>query len=132
MVWIAAKNNFAEPRLRNALQLMATHTHERLFWYQMIGLLAKSLLLLVPIAGLIALLTRTLSSRLKLAVWGCWLVGVVVLTVLNVVQSAHYIDQFLFIWWRSPGPPVLCCFGDSRLLFWYCWSQHLALNWVRV
>ncbi len=105
MVWIAAKNNFAEPRLRNALQLMATHADEWLFWRQMLGLLAKSLLLLVPIAGLIALLTRPLSARLKLAVWVCWLTGVLVLTVLNIVQSAHYIDQPLFYLVALTWPP---------------------------
>lgn len=105
MAWIAAKNNFAEPRLRNALQLMGTHASEWLFWRQMVSLLAKSLLLLAPIAGLLALLTRPLSRRLRLVVWVCWLTGVLALTVLNIVQSAHYIDQHLFYLVSLTWPP---------------------------
>ncbi len=105
MVWIAAKNNFAEPRLRNALQLMATHTSEWAFWRQMLLLLGQSLLLLVPVAGLLWVVTRSLPPRPKMVVWGCWLLGVLLLTVLNVVQSAHYIDQILFYLVSLTWPP---------------------------
>ncbi len=105
MVWIAAKNNFAEPRLRNALQLMVSYADEWAFWRQMIVLLGQSLLLLVPVAGLLAGLTRSLRPRTKRAVWVSWLAGVLVLTVLNVVQSAHYIDQPLFYLVSLTWPP---------------------------
>lgn len=105
MVWIAAKNNFAEPRLRNALQLMASYADEWAFWRQMVVLLGQSLLLLVPVAGLIFGLTRLLRPRTKIAVWVSWLAGILVLTVLNVVQSAHYIDQPLFYLVSLTWPP---------------------------
>lgn len=105
MVWLAAKNNFAEPRLRNALALMASHAHERAFWKQNLTLLAQSLLLLIPMAGLIALLTASVRTTQKIVIWGLWLVGVGTLTVLNFVQSAHYIDQFLFYLVSFTWPP---------------------------
>ena len=105
MVWIAAKNNFAEPRLHNTLQLILTHANEWTFWRQIIVLLGQSLLLLTPVAGLLFGLTRSLRSRTRMAVWVSWLIGVLLLTMLNMVQSAHYIDQPLFYLVSLTWPP---------------------------
>jgi len=105
MVWIAAKNNFAAPRLQNALYLLETHMGERLFRWQLFVLLVKSLALLLPVVVLLELFTRALKPRLKTAVRTVWLVGVTALTILNIVQSAYYIDQPLFYLVALSWPP---------------------------
>jgi hypothetical protein len=105
MIWLAAKNNAADPRLQNALKQMVAHADEWAFWQQMLLLLLKSLLLLVPIAALIFGLSRSLPARSKRLVWGSWLTGILLLTILNVVQSAHYIGQPLFYLVSLTWPP---------------------------
>ncbi len=154
MAWIAAKNNFAEPRLRNALHLMGTHAGEWAFWRQMGSLLIKSLMLLVPVAGVLFLLIRPLQAAVRQVVLLIWTVGVVVLTVLNGVQSAHYIDQSLFylvaftwpprfvlVWGFSAGFLVLVCltFAEQlrsvparsmRLSVAGLWLIQLPLLWL--
>ncbi|MCY7356051.1 MAG: hypothetical protein LH609_01010 [Rudanella sp.] len=105
MIWLAAKNNSPDPRLQNALKQIVAHADEWVFWQQMLLLLLKSLLLLVPVAALLFGLSRSLQARSRMLIWGSWLTGILVLTIINMVQSAHYTGQPLFYLVSLTWPP---------------------------
>lgn len=120
MVWLAAKNDFAEPRLRNALQLMATHADNRAFLKQLFWQLCYSLLLLLPVTGLFYWLTTYMSTARRIVAGLVWLVGIITLTVLNVVQSAHYLENPLYYLVSLTWPP-------RYILLWAFSSAFLVL-----
>jgi hypothetical protein len=105
MVWLAAKNDFAEPRLRNALQLMAIHADDRAFLKPIFWQLCYSLLLLLPVAGLLYWLTASMLVARRVTISLIWLVGITMLTVLNLVQSAHYLENPLYYLVSLTWPP---------------------------
>ncbi|RAI78186.1 hypothetical protein HMF3257_36230 [Spirosoma telluris] len=75
MLWVGYKNNFAEPRLQIALTLLAGNIFEKVFWSQMALLFGHSIILLVPIIGVLGLLVvqtkNNLGNRLFL-LWRAW------------------------------------------------------------
>ncbi|QDK80779.1 hypothetical protein EXU85_20075 [Spirosoma sp. KCTC 42546] len=105
MIWVGYKNNFAEPRLQIALSLLSRNIGERAFWRQMLVLLGQSVLLVSPIVGLLGLLVSRLRDRFTGRLFLLWGIGVLVLTMLNFVQSVHYYDQPLFYLVSLTWPP---------------------------
>ena len=128
MWWVGFKNDFAEPRLKLALQLIGQHIGEVAFWKQMLTLCLYSFLLLTPIIGTLGLLAAQLSRPIGLALVVLYSVGILILTILNFVQSSHYYGQPLFFLVSLTWPPrfvlvwgfscaflllVLICFRDQ-------------------
>ncbi|GAA4459656.1 hypothetical protein GCM10023189_33650 [Nibrella saemangeumensis] len=105
MWWISFKNNFAEPRLRMALQLVADHIATWNFWKQMLTLMAQTALLLVPVPALLLYWQWVNRIRKQGNVWLLYGAGIAVLTALNFVQSAHYYGQPLFHLVALTWPP---------------------------
>ena len=105
MLWIGYKNNFAEPRLQIALTLLKNNVGEITFWHQMLLILGKSCLLLVPIIGLLWFLLAQTSNRFIGRFFLLWGVGVLILTLLNFIQSVHYYKQPLFYLVSLTWPP---------------------------
>lgn len=105
MVWLDYKNGFAEPRLQQALHLIAANIGTAAFWRLTGGLAGQSLLLALPALGLLGLLLRSLRTRRTVAYLSVWAVGVAVLTVLNFVQSSHYYGQPLYYLVSLTWPP---------------------------
>ncbi|GAB3560924.1 hypothetical protein GCM10027578_00480 [Spirosoma luteolum] len=105
MVWLRLKNSAPEPRLQQAMALLTANIGERAFWKQMLGLLSRSLLLLLPVLAILVLWLRQWRGHRPWAVLGLWLVGVAVLTALNFVQSVLYFGQPLFYLVSLTWPP---------------------------
>ena len=105
MAWIGYKNGFAEPRLQMALTLLNDNVGKVAFWRQMLGQTGRSMVLLLPVLGVLALFMRQLRSRSIGGVLLLWGAGVLTLTLLNVVQSVHYYGQKLFYLVALTWPP---------------------------
>ena len=105
MGWLGYKNDFAEPRLQMALTLLKNNVGETTFWRQMLRLTGQSVLLLLPVAGVLALFLGRLPKPLASRILPLWGAGVITLTLLNVVQSVHYYEQPLFRLVSLTWPP---------------------------
>ncbi|CCH55441.1 hypothetical protein BN8_04700 [Fibrisoma limi BUZ 3] len=105
MAWLGYKNNFAEPRLQQALNLIETNIGTLPFWRQTLLLVGQSVLLLLPVLGLLFWFGSALGSPVVSNVLVMWLVGILVLTGLNFVQSSHYYGQPLFNLVSLTWPP---------------------------
>ena len=105
MAWLGYKNGFAEPRLEMALTLLKNNVGETAFWRQMLTLTGQSMLLLLPLLGVLVLFLRALRRPVASKMLLLWGVGVFTLTVLNVVQSVHYYGQPLFQLVSLTWPP---------------------------
>lgn len=105
MFWVSYKNNFAEPRLKTALTLLSTNAGKFVFWKQMLGMIGMSLLLLLPVVGVLLFVLRHMNPFSITRVFSFWLIGIVVLTALNLVQSVLYFGQPLFYLVALTWPP---------------------------
>ncbi|RIV26747.1 hypothetical protein DYU11_00015 [Fibrisoma montanum] len=105
MVWLGFKNNFAEPRLQQALNLIGSGSGELAFWRQMLILVGQSVLLLLPVLGLLLWFGKALGRGIGSKALVMWLAGVAVLTGLNFVQSSLYYGQPLFSMVSLTWPP---------------------------
>lgn len=105
MGWLGYKNNFAEPRLQIALTLLKDNIGEAAFWRQMLTLTGQSVLLLLPVLGVLLLFLGPLRRHVAGRILLLWGVGVLTLTVLNFVQSVHYYGQPLFYLVSLTWPP---------------------------
>ncbi|MBC3786355.1 hypothetical protein [Spirosoma utsteinense] len=105
MVWLGIKNNFAEPRLQLALALLETNINDADFWRLMLKQTGESLLLLLPVAGLLCVFVWQQRESLATSLFIIWSIGIVTLTLLNFVQSVHYYEQPLFYLVALTWPP---------------------------
>lgn len=105
LLWLRMKNQAPEPRLQAALALLSDNIGKAGFWWQMLGLVSKSLLLSLPALVVLIMLIggiRRDGMRQALLVW---VLGVLILTALNFVQSVHYYGQPLFYLVSLTWPP---------------------------
>ena len=105
MLWLSVKNHAAEPRLQVALAQLAQNIDTRAFWKEMLTLVANMGLLLLPAAGLVAVLAQYQPRTVVVGWISVFGLGVMILTILNFVQSAHYYGQPLFYLVSLTWPP---------------------------
>ncbi len=105
LFWLRLKNQAPEPRLQAALTLLSDKIGTAGFWWQMLGLVSKSLVLSMPaLAVLIVLVGGIRRDGMRQALL-VWILGVLILTALNFVQSVHYYGQPLFYLVSLTWPP---------------------------
>lgn len=105
IVWLGVKNNFAEPRLQMALTMLETNIGEADFWRLMLKQIGESFLLLLPVAGLFSLFVWQIRDSLATSLLLLWSIGILTLTLLNVVQSVLYYEEPLFYLVALTWPP---------------------------
>lgn len=120
MAWLSYKNQGGEPRLQMALTLLGEHVGTGAFWRQMLTLVGQMGLLLLPVLGLLGLLTRRMPGHRAVGLATLFGTGILILTALNFVQSAHYYGQPLFYLVALTWPPrfvLLWAFSAAFLTF---------------